>query len=153
RTAIRNGGTIDKYIGDAIMVHFGTPVPQDDDAYRAMKCAFEMIAEIETWNEIRLAHGQFEINIGIGLHYGDAIAGNIGDENRLEYTVLGDAVNVASRLETMTRKLGTSLLVSDATIRNADRYKKSETFSQLTEGESISLKGRVHPVDIWLLNK
>ncbi|WP_246501949.1 adenylate/guanylate cyclase domain-containing protein [Mesorhizobium caraganae] len=117
RVAFSNGGTVDKYIGDAIMLHFGTPRPRDDDPVRALACAGAMIAEIERWNFERAAEGKGPIEIGIGLHYGEVVVGNIGHAQRLEFTVLGDAVNVASRLERLTRHTGSRLMISDDLVR------------------------------------
>lgn len=121
RIALDHGATIDKYIGDAIMLHFGTPEPRPDDAARALRCAAEMLAEMERWNTERVAQGGAPIHVGIGLHYGDVIVGNIGDERRLEYTVLGDTVNVASRLEALTRSLESPLVTSAPLIEAARR--------------------------------
>ncbi|MBY8976902.1 adenylate/guanylate cyclase domain-containing protein [Rhodobacteraceae bacterium NNCM2] len=151
RVALRHGGTIDKYIGDSIMVHFGTPEPRDDDAARALRCAGDMIAEIEDWNTSRAAEGDIPIRVGIGLHYGDVIVGNIGDENRLEYTVLGDPVNVASRLEALTRKLDASLVTSDPLI---DAVRTSDIdpmgiIPGLQLGEAEEIRGRAAPVKVW----
>lgn len=95
RVVFANSGTIDKYIGDAIMVHFGTPRPRDDDPIRALTCADSMLAEMKRWNVERARKDQEPIEIGIGLHYGEVVVGNIGHAQRLEFTVLGDAVNVA----------------------------------------------------------
>ena len=96
RIAFAHDGTVDKYIGDAIMVHFGTPRPKTDDACRALACAAAMISEMQRWSVERAKAGQEPISIGIGVHYGDVLVGNIGEAQRLEYTVLGDTVNVAS---------------------------------------------------------
>ncbi|MEM8976468.1 MAG: adenylate/guanylate cyclase domain-containing protein [Pseudomonadota bacterium] len=154
RIALDHGGTIDKYIGDAIMVHFGTPDPSHDDAERALRCADAMLAEIDAWNASRKAAGDDPIRVGIGLHYGEVIVGNIGDERRLEYTVLGDTVNVASRLEEFTRKLGTPLVTSQALIE-AVRCTGSdplEIISDLRAGANELIRGRQEPVTLWHLD-
>ena len=116
RTIFAHGGTLDKYMGDAVMAHFGTPRPGPDDASRALACGLDMVREIDAWNAERAAVGAPVIRIGIGIHYGTVVAGNIGDERRLEYTVLGDVVNVASRIEALTREANTPLLVSNDVI-------------------------------------
>ena len=113
QVAFAHDGTIDKYIGDAIMVHFGTPRPKDDDPVRALVCAAAMIVEIGRWNAERAKAGEAPIGIGIGVHYSEVLVGNTGDARRLEYTMLGDTVNVASRLERLTRETGAFLVVSD----------------------------------------
>ncbi|MBW8791917.1 MAG: adenylate/guanylate cyclase domain-containing protein, partial [Rhizobium leguminosarum] len=104
QVAFAHGGTIDKYIGDGIMVHFGTPRPRKEDPTQALACAGAMIEEIRGWSVDRVRRGEVPIEIGIGVHYGEVLVGNIGDARRLEYTVLGDTVNVASRLERLTRE-------------------------------------------------
>ena len=150
-TAFAHDGTVDKYIGDAIMVHFGTPHPQEDDPVRALACAADMIAEIERWNFERARSGEVPVGIGIGVHFGEVIVGNIGDARRLEYTVLGDTVNVASRLEHLTREVGASLVVSDELIgavraRGAD---PSDLVPDLRRKQDRNVRGRHKPVAIW----
>ena len=113
-----HGGTLDKFIGDAIMATFGTPDTNDDDALRSVKAAIEMENALEQFNENRLEKGLFAINHGIGIHYGPVLVGNIGTRERLEYTVLGDAVNVASRIESSCKKVGKSLLFSHEVYEN-----------------------------------
>jgi adenylate cyclase len=102
---------------DAIMVHFGTPRPLDDDPIRALTCAAAMLVEIKRWNVERASEGEEPIEIGIGLHCGEVVVGNIGHAQRLEFAVLGDTVNVASRLERLTRHAGTRLMVSEDLVR------------------------------------
>ena len=152
RTVFAYRGTLDKYMGDAVMAHFGTPRPGGDDASRALNCAVAMVREIGTWNAERAKAGEPPIRIGVGLHYGEVVAGNIGDERRLEYTVLGDAVNVASRLEALTRKAKSPLLVSDALIEAV----KSEgldltNLGTFTKDRAHTVKGRAAPVAVWKL--
>lgn len=151
RIALDHGGTIDKYIGDAIMLHFGTPEPRDDDAARALRCAAEMLAEMDRWNAERATEGQEPIRIGIGLHYGEVIVGNIGDARRLEYTVLGDTVNVASRLEALTRTLGTPFVTSAPLIQAAIRAgaDPAQILPGLRPGDAEHVRGRAEPVSLW----
>ncbi|AFM11490.1 adenylate/guanylate cyclase domain-containing protein [Turneriella parva] len=106
----RNGGTVDKFIGDGIMVTFGTPQPRSDDAERAVRCAIEMLATLDAMN----AQGKTPVAMGIGIDFGHVIAGNIGSASRLEYTVIGDTVNTASRIESATKEYGKSILFSEA---------------------------------------
>ena len=151
RTAFAHDGTVDKYIGDAIMVHFGTPSPRDDDPLRALNCAAGMIEEIERWNADRQSSGQEAIEVGIGIHFGEVVVGNIGDANRLEYTVLGDTVNVASRLEHLTRQTGASLVVSDDLINaiRASGATPPKTLDDLRREDPVTIRGRREPVIIW----
>jgi adenylate cyclase len=155
RVVFAHDGTVDKYIGDAIMVHFGTPRPQKDDPVRALACAAEMIAEIGRWNAERETAGEAPIGIGIGVHYGEVLVGNIGDARRLEYTVLGDTVNVASRLERLTRETGTSLVVSDDLVRavHGCGVEPSTLIKDLRRDQARTVRGRREPVTIWCASR
>lgn len=151
RIVFEHQGTVDKYIGDAIMAHFGTPNPQRDDAAKALSCAAAMLAEIKRWSAERASVGDAPIRIGIGVHYGEVVVGNIGDERRLEYTVLGDAVNVASRLERLTRRTASELMVSDELIRAVSRcgVDPSAVVHRLHLDHSRFVRGRHQPLAIW----
>jgi adenylate cyclase len=153
RVAFAHGGTVDKYIGDAIMVHFGTPRPQPDDPARALACAAAMIDELRRWNAERARAGEAPIGIGIGVHYGEVLVGNIGDARRLEYTVLGDTVNVASRLERLTRETGAPLIVSDALVTavRACGREPAAVVDGLRRDQARTVRGRREPVAIWCL--
>ena len=108
----RNRGTIDKFIGDGAMVVFGVPRPGPDDARNALRCGLAIRTAIACWNEERRRAGQPPIEIGIGIHCGSVRAGVLGDRERLEFTVIGDTVNVAGRLEEQAAELGLSIVVS-----------------------------------------
>ncbi len=108
----RCDGTVDKYIGDAIMATFGTPTPGPRDAHNALECARSILERIANWNKARSSRSEETIQIGIGIHYGPVVLGDIGDERRLEFAVIGDTVNVASRLEALTREHSAPLIVS-----------------------------------------
>jgi len=105
------GGTLDKFMGDAIMALWGAPISADDDADRAMHAAIEMMKALEKLNDKWSAEGRPRIEVGIGINYGEVFVGNIGSERRLEYTVIGDSVNVASRLCSTAK--GGEVLVSE----------------------------------------
>jgi adenylate cyclase len=94
----KHEGTLDKFVGDEIMALFGSPVSHPDDAYRAVKVAVEQLAALQEWNRMRLAEGEPAIEIGIGINSGSVVAGYLGSSKALEYTVIGDVVNTASRL-------------------------------------------------------
>ncbi|WP_029010232.1 adenylate/guanylate cyclase domain-containing protein [Azospirillum halopraeferens] len=112
RAAGRTGGVIDKFVGDSAMVVFGVPAPGPDDAGRALACARALLAEVEAWNALRAAAGEDAVRIGIGVHWGEVFCGAVGDDTRLEFTVLGDTVNVAARVEQTTKTAGHALIVT-----------------------------------------
>jgi adenylate cyclase len=112
----RHHGTLDKFIGDGLMATFGTPDPGPHDATNALACLCAILDEFEDWNEKRKRAGRAPVRISLGLHYGPAVTGNIGTDRRLEFGVLGDTVNVASRLETLTRELGVRAVISNAVV-------------------------------------
>jgi len=143
----RFGGTIDKFIGDAIMVTFGTPDPRDDDAERSVRAGLAMNAALAELNADRARGGLIGIRHGIGIHFGPVIAGNIGTEDRLEYTVIGDTVNVASRIQDACKSVGETLLISDA-VRT--RLPSDIQVRSLPEQR---VKGRRAPVQLYAVEE
>lgn len=109
----RHNGTVDKFVGDAVMAIFGAPDPQDDHASRAIITAMDMLSFVETANPGWKERYGVTIQLAVGIHSGDAVVGNLGSESRMEYTAIGEVVNLASRLEAMARP--NQILVSDAT--------------------------------------
>jgi adenylate cyclase len=139
RVVFNHQGTLDKYLGDGFMATFGSLQEESDAAARAITCAFDLLAEIERWNTKRGARQAERLSIAIGVHFGPVVVGNLGSENRLEFTVVGDVVNVASRLEEATRELGWALVVSDACVRAALPEGGSSPFAKTIE---LRLRGR-----------
>ena len=144
-----NYGTVDKYIGDALMATFGTPYPGPKDASNALNCAQSMAQSVAAWNEERQAAGLDPIRIGIGAHYGPVVLGDIGSETTLEFAVLGDTVNVASRLEGLTRDLSAMIVVSQALYEQA-RLEGFEAaaLEAFAPGEAQKLRNRAEPLGV-----
>ncbi len=136
-------GMLDKYIGDAVMGVFGVPVHSDDHACRALRAAVDMRDRLKGLNENLRQKQLPELSVGIGLHTGELLIGAIGSTRRLDYTVIGDTVNVASRIEGMTRSYPVEILLSDAT-RNA-----IAGAVDLYEIATVQVKNRDQPLTLW----
>ena len=150
RTVFEHEGTLDKYLGDGVMATFGTPDARADDAVRALDCARAIIHSISNWNEERTARGEQTIKVGVGLHFGSVVLGDVGDENRLEYAVIGDTVNVASRVEELTRSLDADIVASGAAIAAAKASGADAVLLQeFQTAAPQSIRGRTEPVQVW----
>src|SRR5690606_35307400 len=139
----RHGGILDKYIGDAIMATFGAPIVSGSDADNALRVANGMMTALRAFNQRRAANGMEPIEIGIGLATGPVLAGSIGSEKRMEYTVIGDSVNLAARLEGANKHYGTHILVAAETIEHTG---EAHRFREL---DLIRVKGRQRPGAIF----
>lgn len=136
-------GIVDKYVGDAIMAIWGVPIEGEDDYYNAVRACLAMREDLSKLNELRISRGQVPIKIGMGLNAGPLIAGNIGSDEKMEYTVIGDAVNLASRIESMTKEFGTDLLISKSIYEKvADRF-------VIEMATSTKVKGKSEAVEIF----
>jgi adenylate cyclase len=135
-------GVIDKYIGDAIMALFNVPVSNKDSAEQAVNAALNMVRTLSTLNKALLEENIPSIRIGIGIHSGEVVAGNMGSENRLNYTVIGDSVNLASRLEGLTKYFGVSIIVSESTAKKCS----SLYFKELGR---VQVKGKENAITIF----
>ena len=139
------GGTLDKYIGDALMAVFGSPAPLEDHAWCAMQTAVKMRSELDKFNDDRIANGELPISIGMGIHSDQVVSGNIGSSKRMELTSIGDGVNLASRLEGASKQYGTDLIISDNT------YKDYKDRLYVRELDFITVKGKSEPVIVYEL--
>jgi adenylate cyclase len=140
----RHGGTLDKFIGDGLMAYFGAPFTDEQHATSAVLCAKQMLVELKNLNTKRDKNGEPALKIGVGIHSGEAVIGNIGSANiRLDYTAIGDTVNLASRLETLTKIMGCEILVSETTRMAVG---DTEEFKQL---ESTAVKGKANKIALY----
>jgi adenylate cyclase len=144
-SVMQHHGVVDKFIGDAIMAVFGAPVPEPGDPLNAIKAALDMRKRLEKINVDFKRRGLPEIRTGIGLHSGRVVAGNMGHSERMEYTVIGDAVNLASRLEGMTKELHCDVLLSD------DLFKQVQEHVEVEPLKMIKVKGRDQEVMVYRL--
>lgn len=154
RTVFDHGGTLDKFLGDGVMATFGTPRSGGMDASNALGCARALLNSMDQWNRERKLGGGAELKVSIGLHYGAVVLGDIGSERRLEFAVLGDSVNVASRLEGLTRALRVQLAISDALIEAVRREAVEpidESLAQLTSNGPQNIRGRDEEIVVWTL--
>ncbi len=142
RVIHKNRGTIDKYMGDAIMSFWGAPLADSEHARHALYAAMEMMDELKTMQEDFEQRGWPEVNIGIGLNTGNMNVGNMGSEFRMAYTVLGDAVNLGSRLEGLTKNYGVNIIVSETTRAEIPEF----VFREL---DLVRVKGKNEPVAIF----
>jgi len=136
-------GTLDKFIGDALLAVFGAPIAHPDDAKRAVFVALEMQEKLKEFNKKRVKKGKSAIRIGIAVHTGNLVAGNIGSEVRMEYTVIGDTVNLTSRLEPLNKQFGTKILISEST------YSEVKDDIEVREIPAVELRGKEEKVKIY----
>ena len=142
---MRKDGTIDKYIGDALMAIWGAPLDIDNHAQLAVETAQEMEIELARLNKELKADGLMELGVGIGINTGDAVVGNMGSNQRFDYTVLGDSVNLAARLEAQTKEYGVFFMFTEHTL------KQITTPENLTMLDKIAVKGQTAPVTIYTI--
>ncbi|MEE8173313.1 MAG: adenylate/guanylate cyclase domain-containing protein [Alphaproteobacteria bacterium] len=145
-----HGGTLDKYIGDAVMATFGTPQTGPHDASDALACAGAMADALQEWNLERTAQGDTPVRAGIGLQYGPAVLGDTGGAHRLEFAVIGDTVNVASRLERLTRPLDASIVAGGDLVAEVRREGGGEALLEgFRERSGQDIPGRSEAITVW----
>jgi adenylate cyclase len=139
----RNGGTVDKFVGDMVMALFGAPVDDVSHADAAVTTAVEMVRELGELNRRWAGEGRVQLDIGIGVNSGDMIAGNIGSSQIMSYTVIGDNVNLGSRLESLNKDYKTRIIMSEAT-----RARLTRRYDVRPLG-GVTVKGKTRPVEIF----
>lgn len=141
----RHGGTLDKFLGDGVMATFGALADDPDASRKALACAFEMQAEIDRWCAKRAERGASKVAVAVGVHCGSVVVGNVGAERRLEFTVIGDPVNVANRLERLTRELGCRIALSRECLDAAG----GPDPARFEAKGPIALRGRAEPIEVY----
>jgi adenylate cyclase len=148
RAVQNHGGTVDKFLGDGMLAVFGAPEPLDDHASRAIEATIEIRRAINAVNERRAKEKQGTLKIGVAVHSGPVVAGCIGSGARLEFTVIGDTVNTASRLEGATKDKGTDVLISGDTAKRLSEQTGSQELSMLSSLGDIPIRGREEPLAV-----
>ncbi len=146
RAVFAHGGVLDKFIGDGAMATFGATHPEPDDAARALACVGAILSETADWNLGRLRRDEPPVAVSVGLHYGPVVVGDVGSERRMELAVIGDTVNVASRIETLTRRLGAPAAVSQEAMDAAGAPPPGAVCVGPHE-----IPGRAKPVTLWTI--
>jgi adenylate cyclase len=139
----REEGMLDKFIGDAIMAAFGLPIAHDDDEDRAVRAAIAMIRECRRWSRERVQRGQKPVDMGIGLNTDMVVSGNIGSAKRMDYTLIGDGVNLASRLESACKAYSAHILISENTFR------RLRGTYRIRDIDLVVVKGKTEPVGVY----
>ena len=144
---VAEGGIVNKFGGDSLLALFGVPIRQPDHALRAVRAAWQMNRALAEFNAEQISLGLPALSIGVGISSGDMIAGNVGGEARREYTVIGDPVNLASRLQSLTKDLNTPVLLSEHT-----RQELGEEQVQVRERERLTVRGKSEPTLVYELS-
>ena len=142
-------GTIDKFLGDGLMAVFGSPAPGPRDATNAARCALDILQSIDRWNEQCGRAGDAAIRVAVGIHHGEVVHGDIGSDRHLELTVLGDTVNIASRVEAYCRSLDAAVLVTGALVATLHAEGSQQLAERFTDQGHHLLRGRAEPVHLF----
>ncbi len=139
----KEGGMLDKFIGDAIMAAFGIPLAHDDDEDRAVRAAIGMIKALSLWNSRRVVEGKKPVGMGIGLNTDTIVSGNIGSPKRMDYTLIGDGVNLASRMEGLCKQYHACILISENT------YRRLKGIYRIREVDRVQVKGKTQSIGVY----
>ena len=140
---LEEGGMLDKFIGDAMMAIFGVPFAHEDDPDRGVRAAIQMMVQLNEFNAAREKAGLLQIDHGMGLNTDNIVSGNIGSPKRMDYTVIGDGVNLAARLESACKKYGARILISDYTFNVLKQTYRSRPV------DKVIVKGKTEPVGVY----
>lgn len=144
-----HGGTLDKFLGDGLMATFGTPHAGPHDAGNALSCAATIAESARQWNQKRSDAGLTPLKIGVGLHHGEAVLGDIGSEQRMEFAVIGDTVNIASRIQEATRQFDIAILASGDVIHAAQAERNLKPLMGFRDLGQHMLRGRSGKIALW----
>jgi adenylate cyclase len=144
---MEHDGTLDKFVGDEIMAIWGAPVPQEDHAEKAVRCGFAMLEKLKELKARWQSQGIEPFDIGIGINTGEMIVGNMGSPKRMDYTVIGDAVNTGARIESLTRQFKTPFIVSESTYLRVKDIVEAELLGK------VSVKGKKIQINVYKLIK
>jgi adenylate cyclase len=146
----RHGGCLEKFIGDALLATFGVPDVGPRDATDALTCGRGMLAALGTWNTEREARGLAPLRMGVGLHYGQVVLGDIGSERSMAFATVGDTINVASRLQALTRDLDATIVASGALVTAVEREGADGALLKgLAPRGAHTLRGRDTALELW----
>jgi adenylate cyclase len=146
----RHRGCLEKFIGDALLATFGVPDVGPRDATDALACARGILAALDGWNRERAATARAPLRMGVGVHYGPVVLGDIGSARSMAFATVGDTTNVASRLQALTRDLGGSLVVSGALVEAVERERADlALLDGLKPRGPHTLRGRDTPLELW----
>lgn len=148
-----NDGSVDKYLGDGLMAFFGPPLTSRRDATNAALCALEIVSAIECWNDRRIRCNENPIRIAVGIHYGEVVQGDVGSERRLELTLVGDTVNIASRVEAHCRILGAPLLVTGEFMEALLAEGSLDLAKAFVDEGPHALRGCKEPIRLFSMNR
>ena len=144
---IDHNGIVDKYMGDAIMAFYGAPVQHENDSLLAVQTGLDMLDELKNFNMWQLENNRPPFDIGIGINYGQVTVGNIGSEKKMDYTVIGDMVNTASRLEGLTKIYGRPFIISGSV------YEKVKDVFPCQQLDTVAVKGRHKGIPVYSVQR